>query len=81
MTPSPLWTDFPDDNVEGVYWVRWRGSQKVNSWHATRDGRSTLCNLPKGVWGMLYVGRPYGRCSHCLKAVERLKADTPSAEG
>lgn len=66
----PEWNQFPDKHAEGVYWVRWRARYRVNRWHATLDGGTTLCGL--GVIDyLLYVGRQFYGCQHCLKAVRK----------
>jgi len=69
MTDSE-WQDHPDEDIIGVYWIRWRAKVGTNRWHATIDGQRTLCHIT--VWRRLYVGRQPARCSRCVTAAKRL---------
>ena len=64
------WTDHPDEDIIGVYWVRWRGKMTTRKWHSTIDGERTLCHL--NVRYPLYIGRQPARCSRCVTAAKRL---------
>ena len=66
------WQDHPDEDVVGVFWVRWRGKYTTRLWHASIDGRRSLCHIY--VRYPLYVGRAAGRCSRCQAAAIRLNA-------
>lgn len=66
----PEWQEHPDADIEGVFWIRWRGKMTTNKWHATIDGQMTLCHI--GIWRRLYVGRQFERCSRCVAAAKRL---------
>lgn len=67
------WRTFPDEDIEGLYWIRWKGKMTQIKWHATWTGDWTLCDVRVVPGYRLYEGRQPARCAHCLRKVAALR--------